>query len=476
MAIDVFDVPSTPPQSAYQPLIRFRMRAATGGFELFPHGQKHTYGSLAGLAIFTKRERDHEELYVLLSLRGQAQPFLLTPNKIELDAFPIERTHSSVSNVRLLGRLLCQQAGDLTIDRATADFLEGQVPRSLPCEIVELATALGQRIAPEAVNAPPTPPAGDDDIIPLAPRVDAPPAAPPQGGDVYQGDVDQGDVYQGDLPQGAPYQTAPNPGASTAGHASVDANAAGRPSDPASAPINPYANPKAKAPSAQQGLSMSAFVASFFYPLRGFALIALIILTIVPLIPIIGALISMVVLPTMIFEVIRETARGGDRLSQSPQFGGFFRHVGEILCVFAAGIVPSILFNVLGLLVAGVGLTEVHPLLGVAWALLIGCVCICLWLMTAGAIAIYERWTLAFRPDLHIRAFLMSGRPALIFLLQLFLLGVLVLLAGQAAFAASAATGFLVAFMAAPFLMLASVHFVGLLYRQRRENLNWVYL
>lgn len=475
MAIEVFDLPSTPPHAAYQPLIRFRMRAATGGFELFPHGEQHTYGALAGLAMFTGREREHAEIYVLLVLRGQNQPVLLTLSKIELDGFPIERTISSVSNVRLLGRLLCQQAGDLVIDRGTADFLEGQEPRRLDGEIVALATAFGERIAPQATAAEPRPGSADDEIIPLAPRTPSPPhAGPPRSEDLYAPSrpSDGGDVYQGDLYQGGLNQAVP-----TSPHTVVGGvDGGGIQNDSPALPTNPYANPQAKASSVDSGLSFSGFLASFAFPLRGFALIALVILTILPVIPIFGGLISMIVLPTMIFEVIRETTRGSDRLSQSPQFGGFFGHVGEILCVFAAGIIPSILFSVVGLAIAGVELTEEHPLIGIAWVLAISCLCICLWLMTLGAIAIYERWTLAFRPDLHIRAFLMCGRPALVFMLQLFLLGVLVVLAGRVAFAASAAMGLLAALMAAPFVMLASVHFVGLLYRQRREALNWVYL
>lgn len=227
-------------------------------------------------------------------------------------------------------------------------------------------------------------------------------------------------------------------------------------------------------------------IAPLLYPFRGTALVALLLLIAFPVattffgifgigVFFLAALFASAVTAMVIFEIIRQTAAGGDTLRGTPDPLDLAPRSMELLATYVLGLIPMILATGATFLlmeaakgIAGdFGSALVSPLI-----FAIDLLCLGLWLMALGATAIYDDWSFAVRADLHLKAVWKCKTAGLAFIVRnvvvLAVMGLTIAVAGPFK---------PLLMLASPFyLILANAHFVGLLFRENESTLTAIYL
>lgn len=236
-----------------------------------------------------------------------------------------------------------------------------------------------------------------------------------------------------------------------------------------------------------------SLVDAFAYPFRGkgagvfwtyFVLLA--VFNVVPLlVPFSGCILwlpSMIVallVPRLLFTIVRTSAEGDDELPEWPDFD-FWARLGDAIAmaviVLVAAVPGIVLFavsgcDVLTLVGAGEGGRSCWPVLALSFLLGVG-----VWIPTLGATSVFDSFWLLPRLDLHVRALLAAPAEALVMTVVLALL-----LAGGWAlrFAAVIAipwVGTLLAVFVSIYTAFTGAHLVGVYFRRHYERLETLYV
>jgi hypothetical protein len=190
------------------------------------------------------------------------------------------------------------------------------------------------------------------------------------------------------------------------------------------------------------------------------------------------AIFIFLLLPGLLFEIVRTTAAGEDELPDWPDLSEIWTRVGEVLGMFVIGMacaIPTLMFmwafgcSLEELIYGGAG----RCLLAVVLGLPLG---IALWVPVVGAVGTFQSWWLAPRLDLHLRALRMLG-PAATKTAGL-IAGTLILGKIVEAFAAGtepligAALGDTISLYA----LFVGAHLVGVLFRRHARELEALYI
>ncbi len=174
---------------------------------------------------------------------------------------------------------------------------------------------------------------------------------------------------------------------------------------------------------------------AFLYPFRGkgasvfwsYAVLLVLFAALPAILPVIGcivfipALFVAVMVPRLLFTIVRTTAEGDDELPDWPDWD-FFARVADLFAMIVMTLIALIPLFVLVYL-SGCGDAEAlgagtapscfPPLVG---GFLLG---VALWMPTLGATAVFESFWLLPRVDLHVRALLVAPAEALVMTLLL---------------------------------------------------------
>jgi len=186
-------------------------------------------------------------------------------------------------------------------------------------------------------------------------------------------------------------------------------------------------------------------------------------------------------LPGLLFEIIRTTAQGENELPDWPDLSDAWARVGEVLGMFAIGIactIPILMFmwafgctiyDLLGIGGGRGGLCVMAFVLGTPLA-------IALWVPIVGAVGTFQSWWLAPRLDLHLRALRMLGVEAAktIGLVA----GVLILGKVVEMFAATTEPliGAAIGDTMSLYALFVGAHLVGVLFRRHARELEALYI
>lgn len=190
------------------------------------------------------------------------------------------------------------------------------------------------------------------------------------------------------------------------------------------------------------------------------------------------AIFIFLLLPGLLFEIVRTTAAGENELPDWPDLSDVWARVGEVIGMFVIGVgcvIPTLLFmwafgcSLESLIFGGTA----RCLLAIALGMPIG---IALWVPTVGAVGTFQSWWLAPRIDLHARALRMLGSAATktIGLVA----GVLILGKIVETFAAGtepligAALGDTISLYA----LFVGAHLIGVLFRRHARELEALYI
>jgi hypothetical protein len=235
-----------------------------------------------------------------------------------------------------------------------------------------------------------------------------------------------------------------------------------------------------------------SLMAALGYPLRGQGsvlfwvyLVLLVVFRLLAVIPGLGLMVFFfrlaiaLLLPGLLYDIVRRTAEGDDQLPDWPDIGETGERLHEVaafLCTIAVAFLPA----ALALYLSGCG---VDALLGgaedaarcglvLAAGLVIG---LPLAVPMVGSLAIYQRLDLVVRLDLHVRALFAAGADGLTTVL--FTYAVLAA-SGLLQFALSAfpLLGGALSAAAAAYGSFAGAHVVGLMFRKHAAALNAIYL
>lgn len=183
-------------------------------------------------------------------------------------------------------------------------------------------------------------------------------------------------------------------------------------------------------------------------------------------------------LPGLLFEIVRTTAAGDDQLPDWPDYAEPFRRLAEIAQALGIGAVVAapvwIAARFAG--VSPLALLTGHPGAG-GVALLLGAlgVGLSLGVFAFGATGTHESGWLWFRLDLHLEALLSKAGPQ-----GLATVGLVLLLTATRILLGALLTplpwvGPLIHHALGGYALVLSAHFVGLLFRRQRETLDEIY-
>jgi hypothetical protein len=88
-------------------------------------------------------DKQPENPQVMLFIRGTKRPFLLESSQISYGELPFQLASRNLERLRDLIRWLVKANPDLTIDRATLNFVKGGEAVALDRDITALATSVG---------------------------------------------------------------------------------------------------------------------------------------------------------------------------------------------------------------------------------------------------------------------------------------------------------------------------------------------
>lgn len=230
---------------------------------------------------------------------------------------------------------------------------------------------------------------------------------------------------------------------------------------------------------------------AFLYPFRGkgggvfwvyFVLVS--IFTVIPLyVPFSGCFLfipSVVVgllVPRLLFTVVRTTAEGENELPDWPDFD-FWARLGDALAMAAIVVVAAVpgiaLFvvsdcNVLSLLGEAAGRSCWPPLIA---ALFLG---VAIWIPTLGATSVFDSFWLLPRLDLHVRALLVNPAEALVMtvVLAILLVGSYFL---RFAVLIVPAVGAVLSVFIGIYATFTGAHLVGVYFRRHLDRLERLYV
>ncbi len=192
---------------------------------------------------------------------------------------------------------------------------------------------------------------------------------------------------------------------------------------------------------------------------------------------VVGALVALLV-PGLLFEIVRTTAEGDDELPDWPDYTETGRRLLEILQMFAIAAIVLLPVWILARLANGslmallLGRAEAGFALGAIAAFALGLV---LAVFAFGATGAHSSGLLLFRVDLHLEALFSKAGPAAIRaalgIAALFGLRVLVGLL----LAPLPLVGGLLSSLIGAYALVLAAHFAGLLFRRERATLDAIY-
>lgn len=289
----------------------------------------------------------------------------------------------------------------------------------------------------------------EGEFIPLAPDDSSEPE------DLYEGPAYEGDVHPADTGSSDSAEPDRNEGDLSEGEL--------------------YEEPK------RENAPPLPLLAPLTYPLRGSTLWALIPLSILRLFSGLGCL-SLVVAPIMagfLFEIIRQTQQGRDRLQGYPDLHQMGPRCIEAIATYAVGAIP--------MTVASGAMALLSPAfsaggwLAVAllapFVLAVNLLCYMAWFLMLGATAAYDDWMIWIHVDRHARAFVTCWKSVWVFMLRVsILVGIALLFFFVSLLFSSQGLGVLLLLASIVYVFLASGHFVGLLFRENANELESIYL
>lgn len=183
-------------------------------------------------------------------------------------------------------------------------------------------------------------------------------------------------------------------------------------------------------------------------------------------------------LPGLLFEIVRTTAEGDNELPDWPDLGDVWARLGEVLGMLAIGLgcgIPIvILLRLFGctlenLIDGGNARCLAAIVLGVPIGL-------SMWVPTVGAVGTFQSWWLAPRIDLHFKALRMLGREAIktIALVGLFLIAGEVM--HRIVSAVEPLVGAAVGDTIGLYALMVGAHLVGVLFRRHARALEALYI
>jgi len=228
-----------------------------------------------------------------------------------------------------------------------------------------------------------------------------------------------------------------------------------------------------------------AFVDALAYPFRGLGrwLVPVWIATlfVADLLGPLGAIpraFVFLLLPGLLFSIVRTTAEGDDELPDWPDYTGGFERFAEILQMAVIGLAtlaPAWAYARLtgtSLLDLLLGKAEPLAILGLLVALGLG---LALGVFAFGATGTHSSGWLTFRLDLHLEALFSAAGPAALRTTGIVLaLTALRMLAGDL-LSPIPLLGALASYALGAYSLVLSAHFVGLLFRSHRQTLDAIY-
>ena len=183
-------------------------------------------------------------------------------------------------------------------------------------------------------------------------------------------------------------------------------------------------------------------------------------------------------LPGLLFEIVRTTAEGDDELPDWPDYSEPGRRLGEILQFLFITLVTFVpvwvMTRVTGF--SPLALLQGTAALGdVALLLLSFGVGLCLGVFAFGATGAHASGWLCFRVDLHLEALLSKAGPQGLATVGMALLLTATRILLGAILAPLPLLGSLINKALGAYALVLSAHFVGLLFRRHRETLDGIY-
>lgn len=470
MEVQVFDPAIDVGDPMCQPLEVSRAGGSPRGLEVSPESVgRVAFEDVRGLAVFRSSETGAEKTFLLLVCLGP-RPLLVEAGRVAFEDFPIRISTAPPEDLRQLALYLCQKAGRMVMDRSTGTFLQRGGPAPVFAgRILALATAFRRVLPPPAPGGEPGPP--------------APAAAAPWG-------FSAGAPLEAFLP---PFTEEPAERSSAASAGAMEEAfrppaGPGRPPPAAAAPEAPY-----------------SVWSSLAYPMRGLGAVVLVGLVVYYAVAgVAGAdnpfgAVAMLLnfaglyfVPSIMFGIVRSTARGENTLEELPKFFDFGPRFGDLFTYILLCLIPAVV------VVGGVFLAMAASLVPelrqpVVLAAILGAFLLCsllffgIWAVGLGATAVYQDIAFTIRVDLHLRALLKCWKSVA----AMFAWFVLLLLGGALASSVALAVlapdldltspspglaATLPAAVLGPYYLLEGSHLVGLLFRRQKEELASIYL
>lgn len=231
---------------------------------------------------------------------------------------------------------------------------------------------------------------------------------------------------------------------------------------------------------------------AFLYPFRGTGamvfwvyFVLLVVFDVLPtLVPTLGcaffipSIVVALLVPRLLFTIVRTTAEGEDELPDWPDFD-FWERLGDafwMLVIVAVSVIPGVVIlelsgcDMLTLVGAGDGRSCWPPLV---LAFLVG---VAIWLPTLGSFAVFESFWLVPRIDLHLRAHLTGIAESLVITI---LLATLLVTSWGLRFALTFAVPYLGAVLAVfvgIYALFTGAHLVGVYFRRHYDALERLYV